>query len=79
MSDIPDKVQHNLRLLKTLAYPSGKVGDGPLPSPPVVRKLEYSIPDDYPNGPDHVTFRLEFTNGVAITGAIGAILMTENR
>lgn len=76
MRDIPEKLEHNARLLKTLAYPM--VGEGSLTAPPVVSKLELS----YPNGLrilDRATFRLEFTNGLVMEGPLCELLLTNPR
>lgn len=80
MADIPEKLEHNARLLQTLAYPM-KGQDPRLTSPPVVSKLElsYPSPGDLTRILDRATFRLEFTNGLVMEGPLGGVLLTNPR
>lgn len=73
---LPAEIEHAAALLKTLAYPPA--GADPKKScPPAVSNLEFAYPTLFGEG--HVTFRLEWTNGLVMEGALNDVRLYNPR
>ena len=75
--EIPEKVSHALKRLRTLAYPPRVVQ--PIDAPPVVRAVEATYPS--PSTPTWVghhetVVRIRFTNGLEIEAPVSALNVT---